>query len=669
MYSRETRKWKHLKQVTPAVLLITICIFVLGAPEAKAKLEIRDGSTVRLGSLFTIQEAINAANPGEVVYVPNGIYFENVVLNKSVTLVGESPGNTIIDGGGRSGVLIQVTADNVSVSGFTIRNGTFGVSMVNSRFGNINGNSMEGDTQGIYLQNSDNNLVTANNLTNDASAITIQQSNGNSILANSLMNNYNPGISIYDSHSNTVSRNFIENNPAYGIYLENCQNTTISDNSVTLVCTGIHLQSSQNNTISGNTVTKTGPLAINLDHSDENTVERNDLRKNELTIQLFYSFNNVVIENNVTMNMLGLFLGMSGNNTLEENYMTGNSYGFGVYGEQLSDFVNSVGVSNVVDGKPVYYWLDHHGGEVPSDAGFVALINSTGIGLANLKLENNYEGILLAYSNHITLRNLTVSNSLIGIWLLNSSSNAITECTLQGNTQTVWLKRSNNNTIYWNNFMSPNPFDASGTVNTWDNGYPDGGNYWAAFAGTDESNGPYQNATGSDGISDSGYALNPGNKDHFPLMSPIKVLDAGEWDGQRYSAYVISNYTVSDFTFDPSEKAVSFNLTGPEGANGFCRIVIPTQLLWAEDERWTIMLGEGNMNYTQTSNQDYTFLYLTFLAKSGTVKIQGTHAIPEFNDFAIVLFLIFASTVTAFAAKRLFKRFVPAKAKIGPIDH
>jgi len=32
----------------------------------------------------TIQEAINAANPGDTVYVRNGTYYENIVVNKTV---------------------------------------------------------------------------------------------------------------------------------------------------------------------------------------------------------------------------------------------------------------------------------------------------------------------------------------------------------------------------------------------------------------------------------------------------------------------------------------------------------------------------------------------------------------------------------------------------------
>jgi pectin methylesterase-like acyl-CoA thioesterase len=46
----------------------------------------------------TIQGAANNANPGDVVFVRTGVYFERVVLNKTISLIGESSKTTIVDG-------------------------------------------------------------------------------------------------------------------------------------------------------------------------------------------------------------------------------------------------------------------------------------------------------------------------------------------------------------------------------------------------------------------------------------------------------------------------------------------------------------------------------------------------------------------------------------------
>jgi len=67
--------------------------------------------------------------------------------------------------------------------------------------------------------------------------------------------------------------------------------------------------------------------------------------------------------------------------------------------------------------------------------------------------------------------------------------------------------------------------------NTWDDGYPSGGNYWSDYNGTDYYRGPHQNETGSDGIGDTPYIFintainraNDDNVDRYPLMKPINI--------------------------------------------------------------------------------------------------------------------------------------------------
>jgi len=68
----------------------------------------------------TIQEALNAAEAGQVIAVTAGIYEENIRLREGVSLIGAAPEMTIIDGGGSD---VVWGADNALISGFTLRNG------------------------------------------------------------------------------------------------------------------------------------------------------------------------------------------------------------------------------------------------------------------------------------------------------------------------------------------------------------------------------------------------------------------------------------------------------------------------------------------------------------------------------------------------------------------
>jgi parallel beta-helix repeat protein len=61
------------------------------------------------------------------------------------------------------------------------------------------------------------------------------------------------------------------------------------------------------------------------------------------------------------------------------------------------------------------------------------------------------------------------------------------------------------------------------TSNSWDNGYPSGGNYWSDYLGNDSFQGPNQIIPGSDGIGDTPYPVNPNGTDRFPLTEPTIV--------------------------------------------------------------------------------------------------------------------------------------------------
>jgi parallel beta-helix repeat protein len=70
-----------------------------------------------------IQDAINNSNPGDTIYVYNGTYNENIIINKtSIQLIGEAKYSTIIDGSGFEYVIFILGRNDILISNFTIRN-------------------------------------------------------------------------------------------------------------------------------------------------------------------------------------------------------------------------------------------------------------------------------------------------------------------------------------------------------------------------------------------------------------------------------------------------------------------------------------------------------------------------------------------------------------------
>ena len=180
-----------------AVLTGSVSLFLLlvmiGAPivaPVAASQEIRRVPTLEYP---TIQAAVDAANPEDIIQVASGIYYEHVVVNKSLTIVGENKSATIIDGNG-TGIVVRIRAPYVEIRGFTVQN------------------AGDSPNSSIHLGGCVRNTIRDNIIRNSAYGITLFNSNNSIIVGNRIMNNSWAGIHIRDSSDNIISYNTIINN-------------------------------------------------------------------------------------------------------------------------------------------------------------------------------------------------------------------------------------------------------------------------------------------------------------------------------------------------------------------------------------------------------------------------------------------------------------------------
>ena len=207
-----------------------------------------NGNTLYVGgngpdNYTRIQDAIDNASDGDTVYVYDGIYFGNIVINVSIELIGENKNTTIIDENTdiEDPQLVEaniyIFADSVNISGFTIQNcygcGIFlassHVTITNNIFLNnthgihfyipnlhvtITNNSIANNMNGIYCVSCTNNTISRNIIKNNSWGIRItQESNNNGIFHNTIISNSEYGIMIgWKSMDNTIRQNNLLNN-------------------------------------------------------------------------------------------------------------------------------------------------------------------------------------------------------------------------------------------------------------------------------------------------------------------------------------------------------------------------------------------------------------------------------------------------------------------------
>ena len=216
----------------------------------------------------SIQEAINAALDGDIVYVESGEYHENLVINKSLSLIGENVDTTIVDGNPPEGyrIPIKIQADNVLVSGFKVLYGYSGISVGNSNYCNISGNRIACNEHGIMLVNCSYSEVSRNyfELVALSSAIQLSFSNFN-LLTGNYITNCTEGIQVWQgSTNNTVTENTITNCDDVAIRLQYADNNTVTRNNVSYSGIGTSVYVANNNTITQNNyINNTQQLPMN----------------------------------------------------------------------------------------------------------------------------------------------------------------------------------------------------------------------------------------------------------------------------------------------------------------------------------------------------------------------------------------------------------------------
>jgi len=379
---------KHLikKVLAFAVIILFICISITPSfafdNVKKSSMPVSNGNILYVGgsgegNYSKIQDAINDSNDGGTVFVYNGTYYEHIMVDKQLTLIGIpsiSENIPFIDG--EDEVTVLITADNCIFDKFQIGSDWWFGILVQSN-GNIIRNCRVVKASGgdIKLDHASNNLISDNILRGGDQGILLESSSNNTIINNTADNHKFTKLSLW------------------------------SESNYNLVC---------NNEFS-NSATWEGIL------NDENC-----------------SYN--IYKNNKIWNNgdVGIYIESGYGISIIENSFINNGIGFSSSIDELLSYTIE---NNTINDKNIYFYKNKNDVIVPSDAGQIFLLQCTGFKIQNLNISNvktGYHriggGICLINSSRITIQETSISScSPVGIYMVNSDDNTISSNILSKN--------------------------------------------------------------------------------------------------------------------------------------------------------------------------------------------------------------------------------------------
>jgi len=433
-----------------------------------------------------IQNLIDNSSDGDTIYIPNGIYYENIFINKSISLIGENRDTTIIDGG-NFGDVIYILANFVNISGFTIQNcgeneydngieirSKYNIILNNKITENIIG--IDINTPGTILRknffsnnikyglklganHANSNIIDSNYFSNCCIYMYGGWHGGpidNIFINNSILNSgfsidfhHESNIFINNSvnHKNLIflynETNKIINESAGQIYLIDCDNITIQNHDIFNTLDGINLVRSEYCIIKecnissnkGSGIVIGGFYGVSNNIILENIINSN--YKNGIFINNLYSDEdgNEIDSNTLSNNGIGIFLEGNRNIIADNNIFSNRFEGLFIHGD-YNKIINNNILYNTENGTRI-------------DGSFNDIINN--------KIISNFNiGILFGCTSECIISGNNISKNSCGIKACcDGNGNQITKNIIESNLENgLYLENINNIVISGNIIFS-----------------------------------------------------------------------------------------------------------------------------------------------------------------------------------------------------------------------
>jgi len=452
------------------------------------------------GTYPTLQSAIDNASDGDRIIIPQGNIFENVLISKSLTIIGEGIDSTTIFGTDTNAVM-RIFSKNLSISNLRISNEYGdGIYTNDVSYLSLQNISFQNCINGLYYYKSDNLSVVGCSYANNQMGLLSERSNVISVTNSEFINN---PIKFDDCIDISLLKCRIRNTTSdaglfsriKNIEINNCTfidnfGTSMSfDQSININIEKSNFMNNDGNgiefylcndfTINNSTITDNSRNGLLISYSQEFNIFQNKIIENKYHgIFLIFCNGANIIGNNIFNNFYGIEIKRTQYCIIKDNILENNKIFFHspYLTTYMEDFISHTFEDNLLNGNNILYIKNKEDVDYSGNYGEIICINSSSVTLRNQQFDTDYSvqiilsddillydsevkfskenGIYIVNSEQVRISNITITLNDIGIKIHNSNSISVTNCSFIRNREAIELLSSDAVNISFCDFIN-----------------------------------------------------------------------------------------------------------------------------------------------------------------------------------------------------------------------